>query len=68
VSANQGQHGQRAIELAPENIKYRITLAKVYIAANLLLAAKRELEAAAKVDPKSQSVAELLKTLAARPA
>jgi len=59
---------KRAIELAPENIKYRITLAKVYIAANLLLAAKRELEAAAKVDPKSQSVAELLKTLAARPA
>jgi len=59
---------KRAIELMPENIKYRITLAKVYIAANLTLAAKRELEAAAKVDPKSQSVAELLKSLAARPA
>lgn len=59
---------KRAITLAPTVIKYRLTLAKVYIAANLLLAAKRELDAAAKVEPKNQAISDLLKSLNARPA
>lgn len=54
---------KHAITLAPNVTKYRLTLANVYLAANLVLAAKRELEIAAKLDPKSQVVLEMLKRL-----
>ncbi len=54
---------KHAITVAPNVTKYRITLANVYLAANLVLAAKRELEVAAKMDPKNQVVLEMLKRL-----
>ena len=54
---------QHAISVAPQTTKYRVTLANVYLAANLVLAAKRELENAARIDPKSTVVSELLKRL-----
>lgn len=54
---------KHAITVNPQSIKYRVTLANVYLAANLVLAAKRELENAARVDPKSQLVVEMLKRL-----
>jgi len=54
---------KHAITLTPQNIKYRVTLANVYVAANLVLAAKRELENAARIDPKSALVAEMLRRL-----
>ncbi len=54
---------KHAITVAPQTIKFRVTLANVYLAANLVLAAKRELENAARIDPKSGPVAEMLKRL-----
>lgn len=54
---------KHAITITPQNVKYRVTLANVYVAANLVLAAKRELENAARIDPKSALVAEMLRRL-----
>ncbi len=68
VEANGNLHeaadlAKHAITLSPQNVKYRVTLANVYVAANLVLAAKRELENAARIDPKSTLVAEMLRRL-----
>lgn len=53
--------GRRAAELAPHNLDVRLTLAEVYVAANLKLSARRELEAAAKIAPDNAKVRALLK-------
>ena len=58
---------KHAITLAPQTIKFRVTLANIYLAANLVLAAKRELENAARIDPKSGLIAEMLKRLPKSP-
>ena len=52
---------RRAVELAPQNFDFRLTLAEVYVAANLKLSARRELEAAAKIAPDNAKVRALLK-------
>ncbi len=54
---------RHAITIAPASVKYRITLANVYLAAGLVLGAKRELESAARIEPKNPEVAELLRRL-----
>lgn len=56
-------YGQRAVELAPGDVKVRLALARVFIAAGLKLNAKRELEIAAKLDPGDDLVKNLLREL-----
>lgn len=57
------EFAKRAIELSPDTIAYRITLANIYLAADLTLAAKRELETAAKLAPSNVAVQTMLKKL-----
>jgi tetratricopeptide (TPR) repeat protein len=56
-------YAQRAVELAPNDAKARVTLGRVFIAAGLKLNAKRELEIAAKLDPADDLVKNLLRDL-----
>jgi curved DNA-binding protein CbpA len=53
----------RAVSAAPTVVTYRLTLAEVYVAANLPLNARRELEAAEKLDQGNEKVRALLKRL-----
>ena len=57
------QHAQKAVQLSPTVGDYRCTLVNVYIAANLNLNAKREIEAAAALFPENPNVQALLKRL-----
>ncbi len=52
---------QRAVDLAAEDVQSRIVLGRVYIAAGMKLNARRELEVAAKLDPKDEFVKNLLR-------
>ena len=54
------KHAQSAVELEPDNVECIVVLAQVYLAANLKLNARRELEKAVKLDPKHQMVKHLL--------
>jgi curved DNA-binding protein CbpA len=54
------EHGKKATMLDPSNAQYKVTLATVYLAAGMLLNAKRELEQAQQLDPKNQQVKTLL--------
>jgi len=45
-------YAARACELVPENVAYRRTLGQIYRAAGLVVNARRELEAALRIDPK----------------
>ena len=54
---------RRALALRPGTVAFQITLAEIFLAANLPLNAKRELEAAAKTDPKDAKVRALLDRL-----
>jgi Tfp pilus assembly protein PilF len=51
------------VGIAPARLSFRLTLAEVYLAANLTLSARRELEAAAKIDPNDGRLKVLLKRL-----
>ena len=55
--------GKRAVEIVPGKPAYRVTLAKIYIAAGLPLAARRELETAAQLAPQDDTIASMLKKL-----
>ncbi|MBL8611680.1 MAG: DnaJ domain-containing protein [Myxococcales bacterium] len=57
------EYAKRAIELSPDTIAYRLTLASIYVAADLNLAAKRELELAAKLAPNNVAVQTMLKKI-----
>jgi curved DNA-binding protein CbpA len=52
---------QKAVELEPENADNLLLLARVFVAADMKLNAKRELEKAAKLDPSNEMVKNLLK-------
>ena len=54
---------QRAVELAPKSLPARILLGRIFIAAGMKANAKRELEEAAKLDPKDEIVKNLLREL-----
>jgi curved DNA-binding protein CbpA len=56
-------YAQRAVELAPDDPSSRILLARIFVAAGLPLNARRELEHAAKLDPGSEVVKNLLREL-----
>ena len=45
-------YAARACELVPESVAYRRTLGQIYRAAGLVVNARRELEAALRIDPK----------------
>jgi curved DNA-binding protein CbpA len=55
--------GTRACELDPANALARLTLANVYLAAGLGLNARRELEAAARLAPRDDTIQEMIKKL-----
>ncbi len=61
------QFAQKAVQLAPMVGDYRCTLASVYIAANLMLNARRELETAAQQFPDNPNIPILLKKVAPKP-
>jgi tetratricopeptide (TPR) repeat protein len=52
---------ERACRLNPSRVASRITLGKLYLAASRSLDAKRELEAAARLDPRDGAIQEMLK-------
>jgi len=53
--------GRRACELDPSNAAARITLASVYLAAGLMLNARRELDTAAQLAPHDVTMREMIK-------
>jgi len=55
------RYAQKAVQLAANNTQNLILLARVYLAAGLKLNAQRELEKAAKLDPRDQIVNNLLR-------
>jgi len=57
------KYAQRAAFLAPDDIDARILLAQIYLTVGLKLNAKRELDAAAKLDPENEMVKNLLSEL-----
>jgi Tfp pilus assembly protein PilF len=56
-------YAQRAVELDPGNHRGHLALARVFLAAGLAKNARRELEAAAKLDPADETVKNLLRDL-----
>jgi curved DNA-binding protein CbpA len=54
---------KRAIEYGSAMVAYRVTLINIYVAAGLLIAAKRELEQANRMDPGNPAVVALVKRL-----
>jgi Flp pilus assembly protein TadD len=52
---------QRACALAPDNARFRVTLARVYQAAGLSLNARRELETAAQLAPHDDTIREMMR-------
>lgn len=59
------KYAQRAVRLLPTDIDARILLAQIYLTVGLKLNAKRELDAAAKLDPENEMVKNLLSDLKA---
>ena len=57
------EHAKKAIALLPEKLVFRLTLAEVYLAANLPLNARREVEAAAKINAQDEGVRAMLKRI-----
>jgi len=55
------RYAQKAVQLAGNNTQNLVLLARVYLAAGLKLNAQRELEKAAKLDPRDQIVNNLLR-------
>ena len=57
------KYGQQAAFLAPNDVNTRVLLAQIYLTLGLKLNAKRELEAARKLDPGNEIVKNLLSDL-----
>jgi curved DNA-binding protein CbpA len=57
------KYAQQAVFLAPNDIDSRVLLAQTYLTVGLKLNAKRELDAAAKLDPENEVVKNLLSDL-----
>lgn len=57
------KYAQQAVYLAPEDFEARVLLAQLYLTVGLKLNAKRELDAAAKLDPGNEMVKNLLTDL-----
>ncbi len=56
--------GMRAVELEPQHVAHRVTLANVYLAAGLPLNAKRELLTAKQFAPQDATVSAMLRRIA----
>ncbi|MCC7535549.1 MAG: DnaJ domain-containing protein [Deltaproteobacteria bacterium] len=59
----QQQLARRASELAPNDVELRVLLGQIYLEAEMPLNARRELDAAAKLDPNDETVKKLLAEL-----
>lgn len=51
---------KRALAIDPQNVRYHVILGKIYLAAGLVLNARRELELAAEIAPNDVTIARLL--------
>ena len=58
-----GRLAQRACELEPKNAAFRLTLAEVYVRAELTLNARREIETAAQLAPHDVTIQAMLRRL-----
>lgn len=54
-------YAQRSIALAPDHVETRVLLARIYIEAGMDNSARKELDAAAKLDPRHEMVKNLIK-------
>ena len=52
-------NARKAVELAPAQVRYRLTLATTYARAGMAQSALKELERAAEMDPKNSEITEL---------
>ncbi|PIE05630.1 MAG: hypothetical protein CSA75_03755 [Sorangium cellulosum] len=57
------EYAKRAIGIAPQNSEYHVILGKIYLAAGLVLNARREIERAAKLAPSDATIANLLQSI-----
>jgi cytochrome c-type biogenesis protein CcmH/NrfG len=55
------KYAQNAVDIEPNNLSYLLVLVRIYLVLGHKLNAKRELERAAKLDPKNKIVKDLLK-------
>jgi predicted TPR repeat methyltransferase len=58
---------ERACALVPKTARYRVVLAKVYLAAGLVLNARRELETAGQLAPHDDTILSMLKRIDSKP-
>lgn len=54
-------YAQRSLALAPDHVETRVLLARIYIEAGMDNSARKELDAAAKLDPRHEMVKNLIK-------
>lgn len=54
------EYVKRALVIDPRNVRYHVILGKIYLAAGLVLNARRELELAAEIAPNDVTIARLL--------
>jgi len=57
------EHAKRAVSLAPENIRCRLTLAQVYVAGRLKQSALAELERALALDPQQETIRNYIRSV-----
>jgi curved DNA-binding protein CbpA len=58
-----GEHAKKAVAMAPEDARIRLTLARVYLAAKMLQSAQIELERAEKIAPGDDTVKDWLRRI-----
>ena len=61
-----GRLAERACALAPQIARYRVTLANVYLAAGLTLNARRELDTAAQLAPRDDTIMEMIRRIGSK--
>ena len=58
-----GEHARKAVGLAPEDAQCRVTLARIYVAANMKQSGLAEFERAAQLAPKDDTIKEWIRRL-----
>jgi curved DNA-binding protein CbpA len=61
-----GRFAERACTLEPKTARYRVALANVYLAAGLVLNARRELETAAQLSPHDGSIQAMMRRIGSK--
>jgi hypothetical protein len=58
-----GEHGRRAVALAPDDVQSRVTLARIYVAAGMKQSALAEFERAATLAPNDDTIRDWIRRL-----